>query len=190
MKHVKLRKGNLKDSGLVEFAKEIGGPQKHMVEIGSFAGEFAVMMAPYFQQIYCVDPWEFNSVEETREGATQDMLDIFDGVTGRQVSRWFDENTQGIHNISKKVLYDHEYLLVWNNEGIDVIYIDSIHTFDAVAATFVRWWPKLKVGGYMCGHDCSSAYPGVRQMLKSMNLILGQNAKVYEDTSWAYQKTR
>lgn len=35
----------------------------------------------------------------------------------------------------------------------DVIFIDGDHSEAAVEADIHAWWPKLKVGGVMCGHD-------------------------------------
>lgn len=35
----------------------------------------------------------------------------------------------------------------------DWIYLDATHTYAAARDDLRRWWPKLRVGGLMSGHD-------------------------------------
>jgi len=35
----------------------------------------------------------------------------------------------------------------------DIIFIDAEHTYSAIKRDLENWWPKLKPGGMMCGHD-------------------------------------
>lgn len=37
--------------------------------------------------------------------------------------------------------------------GLDYIYLDARHTFDAVTADLEAWWPKLAPDGLLMGHD-------------------------------------
>lgn len=37
--------------------------------------------------------------------------------------------------------------------SLDFVYIDSVHTYAAVRDTFARWWPKVRRGGAIGGHD-------------------------------------
>jgi hypothetical protein len=39
------------------------------------------------------------------------------------------------------------------DNSIDMIYIDCDHTYDGVAKDITHWFSKVKVGGYVCGHD-------------------------------------
>ena len=40
--------------------------------------------------------------------------------------------------------------------SVDVVWIDANHEYDAVRADIEAWWPKLRVGGVMAGHDAST----------------------------------
>lgn len=39
------------------------------------------------------------------------------------------------------------------NESLDFIFIDGNHTYEFVTADINNWYPKLKTGGLMLGHD-------------------------------------
>src|SRR3990167_570272 len=44
----------------------------------------------------------------------------------------------------------------------DCIYIDADHEYNAVKNDIFCWWPKIKSGGLLCGHDYATpAIPGV-----------------------------
>ena len=35
----------------------------------------------------------------------------------------------------------------------DFIYIDADHSYDGVRNDILSWFPKIKIGGFICGHD-------------------------------------
>ncbi len=39
------------------------------------------------------------------------------------------------------------------DESLDFIYLDADHSYEAVTADLVAWYPKLKVGGLFAGND-------------------------------------
>ena len=39
------------------------------------------------------------------------------------------------------------------NRYFDFVYIDAQHTYMEVGRDLMSWWPKVKVGGLLCGHD-------------------------------------
>ncbi len=41
----------------------------------------------------------------------------------------------------------------FETESLDFIYIDAMHTYEAVLNDLKRWWPKLKPDGLLMGHD-------------------------------------
>lgn len=36
---------------------------------------------------------------------------------------------------------------------LDFVYIDANHSYNAVTHDIALWYPKVKKGGYLCGHD-------------------------------------
>ena len=43
--------------------------------------------------------------------------------------------------------------LEFPDEYFDLVYIDSNHFFDHVVRDLECWWPKVRLGGYIAGHD-------------------------------------
>lgn len=39
-------------------------------------------------------------------------------------------------------------------ETFGVVYIDASHIYSDVKVDIEAWWPLVKKGGYLCGHDC------------------------------------
>lgn len=41
----------------------------------------------------------------------------------------------------------------FENESLDLVYIDAAHDFESVCADIKAWYPKVKSGGILAGHD-------------------------------------
>lgn len=46
---------------------------------------------------------------------------------------------------------------LFDDESLDVVFVDGDHEYEAVMADISAWWPKLKVGGFMAGDDFNMA---------------------------------
>ena len=49
------------------------------------------------------------------------------------------------------------------DESIDFVFIDAVHTYEAVIADIAAWSPKVKGGGFITGHDYGFKDTGVKQ---------------------------
>ena len=41
----------------------------------------------------------------------------------------------------------------FDDELFDMIFIDGDHSYEGCKADLENWWPKIKVGKILCGHD-------------------------------------
>ena len=72
----------------------------------------------------------------------------------------FLKNLEGVHFI-KSLSIDAADL--FEDESVDLVFIDADHSEEAVWEDMRAWMPKLKSGGVMSGHDYDSHnHPGVR----------------------------
>jgi predicted O-methyltransferase YrrM len=70
----------------------------------------------------------------------------------------------------------------FNDEEIDVIFIDAGHSYEAVKADIEAWLPKMKPNGIMAGHDYK-AWEGVN---KAVTEKFGTPHKVENDCWFIY----
>lgn len=58
---------------------------------------------------------------------------------------------------SKKACYKFE------DESIDFLFLDTDHNYEHTITELKLWWPKIKQGGILCGHDYKEGYRGVKR---------------------------
>jgi hypothetical protein len=49
------------------------------------------------------------------------------------------------------------------SDSLGFVYIDGLHDYEHVAADIAAWWPKVRSGGILAGHDYIWCWPGVFQ---------------------------
>lgn len=62
------------------------------------------------------------------------------------------------------------------DESLDFVYLDANHSYLAVRADLRAWYPKVKVGGLLCGHDYMDGYLGFGPDLQGGTLFGVQTA--------------
>ena len=187
MDYKKLRVPNGKQSnGLNELIDDMLKIREisNFVEIGSYAGESTIMFANKFidAKIYCIDPWnDMDIVEYVIEN-----IDIGKYTKPSSIEYIFDENTKNFNNITKIKLTSEEASSQFEDNSLDMVYIDGLHTAKYIAIDLEKWMPKLKSGGIISGHDYTSKF---RKYTKYIYRYFGGPPdKVYQDKSWYYIK--
>lgn len=54
---------------------------------------------------------------------------------------------------------------------LDFVYIDADHCYKAVKADFKAWYPKVRWGGIISGHDYSIQFPGVIRFVTELSEV-------------------
>lgn len=56
--------------------------------------------------------------------------------------------------------------------GLCVVFIDALHDYESVKQDIEEWWPLVREGGYLAGHDYNHKWPGVmRAVAEHFNLM-------------------
>ena len=78
----------------------------------------------------------------------------------------------------------------------DFVYIDADHSYEATAADIAAWWPHVRPGGLLMGHDYGRSGPmgkdagwGVAQAVGEFLAANDLELHGLEDTTWAIVKT-
>jgi hypothetical protein len=123
------------------------------VEIGVFQGEFAEVLLRHWHgsQLVLVDPWRhLPEYLDSYNLPDAEMHRNYE-ITCRRLRR-FDDRVIYLRSESGAVVEEFE------NDTFDFIYLDANHAYKAVAFDLAAWYPKLKRGGIMSGHDYFDAY--------------------------------
>lgn len=118
------------------------------VEVGTLCGEFmeSIMSKWKGEKLYCIDPWERQDPLVYREPANEsNWSDVYNSAQIR--SRKFPGRVKLMQT------YSPQAALVFSDACFDFVYIDALHSLEAVQADLKAWWPKLKPGGLFGGHD-------------------------------------
>lgn len=148
-----------KVDGLVDLCKKYLRPNDCGVEVGCFSGVSSRVISLHCARLNCVDPWSWPEVE--------------------QAEKMFDEMLSEYTNITKVKLPSVEAAKQYEDNIFDFVYIDADHTYDAVVEDITAWKDKVKLGGYIAGHD--SYMPDV---LNAVRDCLGEPLEIFSDTSW------
>lgn len=125
------------------------------VEVGCAFGWFSELVLSQWKgtKLFMVDPWEKQPQEIYREKT--DCVDYSD---------WF-VNCSRIAERDQRVTLVRQYSVdgckLLPDGECDWVYIDANHSYRHVLEDMDAWWPKVKSGGLLCGHDCyhDTTYP-------------------------------
>jgi hypothetical protein len=129
------------------FAQEMG--VETMAEVGVYRGEFAARVldgAPGLRRYYMVDPWRH--LDDWNKPANHDD-DRFAELYRQAMART-DAHAE------KRVVLAGTTLEVVDEVAdgeLDLVYIDGDHTLRGITVDLARWYPKVKMGGFLGGDD-------------------------------------
>jgi len=151
--------------GLNELIKENLDSKSVVCELGSHVGSSSALFAYYCKLVYCVDVWTYiktDYIPEFENDFDKYVLANFNNVIKIKAT-----TTQATEN--------------FENNSLNLVYVDADHEYESVKEDITNWLPKIKEGGFIAGHDYYGIGNGVEQ---AVNEILGKPDKTYEDSSW------
>ena len=122
-------------------------------------------------------------------------IDSFTGAIGienqykgqeEEVKRQFLDNMKKF-GLDPKLLHmsSHEASNQFEDNYFDMVFIDAEHTYEAVKQDIQDWYPKVKRGGFLAGHD--REFPGVT---KALGEEFGHLVQTNGYNMWFYDKPR
>jgi len=67
-------------------------------------------------------------------------------------------------------------------DSYDLVFIDALHDRDSVKQDIELWWPKVRVGGVLAGHDYNHKWPGVERAVSEAFCLM--DVCVVTDSVW------
>ncbi len=126
------------------------------VEVGVWRGDFSIPFKQRWlgQKLYLVDPWmKLDDYDDIR-------CDMFDEKDYEYVLK----QTQRFGATVEMVQSTSEEAAIFLPNNLDFVYIDANHSYEHTLQDLNLWWPKMKKGGILAGHDMfNEAHPEVHK---------------------------
>jgi hypothetical protein len=75
----------------------------------------------------------------------------------------------------------------FQSKYFDFVFIDADHSYEAVKADIQAWEPKVKKGGFICGHDYEVKQTRKFGVRKAVDEIYGKRVKTGSGGTWFVQ---
>jgi predicted O-methyltransferase YrrM len=164
----------------------------HFVEIGTYAGKSAACMAVEIansgKRIRFDACDTFQGVERCNFHSDRDYLEQ-EGRRGEDgtLADFARQNLAPVADFVNVRVGDSLGLAETYSDGsLDFVFIDDDHSTWHVLKELVAWWPKVKPGGMLAGHDVQ--WPSVAKALKPWGEMAGVTVKSTSATSWCVEK--
>lgn len=140
------------------------------VEIGSWLGYSTSILGEVAKrdggQVFCVDHWKGSPDVPNRQNA-QDCFELF---------RHNMEHLELDGIVHPLVMESAAAATIFSDGIADLIFIDADHRYKSVKQDIEAWWPKVKEGGILCGHDCEGYYSKIAPRIrKRIDETLGED---------------
>lgn len=138
----------------INMLKASGKQNMTGIQIGCYAGQSTEFFinSELFELFYCIDPW--TNGYDAKDEANNSV---------EQAEKVFDEKFKNNKKIIKIKEYSWNAINNFQDESIDFIYIDGNHQYDAVKKDLELYYPKIKNGGIISGHDYCLYWNGVKK---------------------------
>ena len=156
----------------------------HFVEVGSWMGQSASFLAVEIKnsnkliKLDCVDTWEGSA--EHSDVAEVKANSLFDT---------FLNNIKPVNQIINPIkLTSSEASKLYTDNSLDFVFLDASHDYDNVKLDVMCWYPKVKQGGILAGHDYNGAWPGVIKAVNEFALKYKYTIRTSDVSCWSIVK--
>ena len=164
-------------SDLYTWAVNGAPPNSILVEVGVFLGRSSAFMMEEIAaankglSFYCIDLFKITP-DDAAEGGDGQMpwgenarlwKERMGGDKLYETAKWYLEHSPAAASLSQMIQGDSaESAALFQDNSVHFGFIDASHLYPNVKRDMAAWYPKIKQGGYLAGHDWISG-PEVRQ---------------------------
>jgi predicted O-methyltransferase YrrM len=168
--------------GLYKYVVDRFQSGSHFVEVGTWLGQSAAYLAVEILnsnkniKFDCIDLWEDN--EEYKDAQV---------IKENRFYETFLKNVEPIKDhITPIKLPSLEAVKLYEDNSLDFIFIDASHIYENVKNDIEAWYPKLKSGGILAGHDycCADVGKAVDEFLEKNDYKL----IIHSEMCWGFEK--
>lgn len=144
----------LKEQGklLIKILDYLNKSTLKIAEVGVYKGKMTAM----WNLILMVNniSYEYDAIDHFRGSTEHDNTVDYYGITKENLNHISDKiNIIRNDSLNQSEKYD--------DECLDIVYIDASHDYESVKKDIEAWYPKVKYGGVLCGDDYIRGWDGV-----------------------------
>ncbi len=162
------------------------------VEVGVAEGRNAhqlLRLCPLLT-LHMVDPWLRQPLSQWNDGGNRPQPEMDD---------WYRQALALTEPYAERRVvhrgYSVEVSREFADQSLDYVYLDGNHAYTHVRNDIAAWWPKIKAGGILAGHDYTKhpdaetlgVIPAVQEFAKKQALSVFKMLH-NGDSSWAVRK--
>jgi autotransporter strand-loop-strand O-heptosyltransferase len=157
----------------------------HIVEVGAWMGKSTSFMAKEIKDsgkniiFDVVDTWKGTVNEKDHQEIVKEHGGSIYKVFKKNMT---DAGLDGYHN--PKIMTSNKAYRRYDDESLDFVFLDSDHSYKSVNKDIEKWYPKIKPGCIIAGHDWIDPFPGVKQAVREQ---FGIDYIIYHN-SWIHVK--
>ena len=93
-------------------------------------------------------------------------------VSSRSQEHWMELQQEYLDEFVKsgRCHFHKEYSVdgakLFDDSSVDLVFIDANHTYEHVKEDIEAWYPKIRDGGILSGHDFNGDFPGVEKAVR------------------------
>jgi predicted O-methyltransferase YrrM len=139
-----------------------------VAEVGSWKGMTTSVLAKtvmdFNGKVFAIDHWK------GQQGAPHHISQ----TNSLDILNVFRDNMQilGLDNIYPMVMDSSIAVNIFKDGSLDLVFIDADHIYEFVKKDIQEWYPKVKKGGIICGHDCEIKYTDLGDYTKVVDTYL------------------
>jgi len=177
------------NQGAVEAVQAICEKIKNgtVIELGCLRGRSTFAMAEvcskHGTRIVTIDNFAGG---EAADGSTkaQQQEDIKTQFLENRTACGFDSTVSLIHGDSS------ESASSFSDESVDFCFIDADHRPESLQRDIEAWWPKVKRGGQLGGHDWPGSAQRIRKVVESFARMKETTAEELSGSCWLLNKPK
>lgn len=162
------------------------------VEVGVWAGKMsAQLLSNPDLALYMVDTWcvpdKKSSFYRSGDFTAQTSQEKFDALQRRaEVVTEFARNRATILKGESSKIAE-----TFDDNIVDFVFIDADHSYEGCSGDIARWWPKVKRGGILSGHDYNTPHARTQGVDKAVDEFVkrtGLPIEFGDDWTWFIRK--
>lgn len=151
------------------------------VEVGSWKGKSAAYLAVEIINskknilLDCIDTWK---------GSAEHAHDSY--IKSNSLYELFIKNISSLSSVINPIRMDSvSASKQYENNSIDFVFIDANHEYTYVKKDIESWFPKVKVGGIIAGHDYRNGWGDVD---RAVDEFFKDKTFLKSESCWIYEK--